>query len=158
MLSPIEIIESSLRTVIVSCGLQFMTFQCVDMAVFRQKKRWPAYLYMLLKTFVMSASLTIAKNRPEFIIPNVIIQLTLTAGVFLAFALTWNDDPLHVILIMSFSEMMVTYPASFVPMLINRLEGRAASDMFGPVYPLDFLIPVLIVALFYCFRSIWHYG
>ena len=150
----IDIFESSLRSVIISCGLQFMTFQCVDMAVFRQKKRWPAYLYMLFKTFVMSASLMIAENRPEFLVPNMIIQVVCTIGVLLAFVWTWSDDPLHVILIMTISEILITFPALCVPVLVNLLEGRAASDIAGHIHPLDFLIPLLVIGLFYCVRPI----
>ena len=150
----IEIFESSFRTVIISCGMQFMTFQCVDMAVFRQKKRWPAYFYMLFKTFVMSASLMIAENRPAFFLPNAFIQVTLTIGVLLAFVWTWSDDPLHVLLIMSVSELLVTFPAFLIPTLINLLEGRPAGDLAGSIHVLDFLIPILAVGLFYCLRPV----
>ena len=146
-------LEYALRTIIVGSGIQYMTLKLIDHVLLRQRKLWPVFLFVLSKAYILGISSYCSSfsNNPHLIRMNVVLNMVLTAGVYLVFLLTWKDDTLHTLLIFIISEVL-SMPALIVMLFANLLEGREMAELIGPVRPIDFLIPIFMLGIFFLLR------
>jgi len=159
-----KILEYSLRSLLIAFPMQWVNIHMMDMGLVRQKKIWWVYLFMLGKTFLLvlySNVLTFAQPADEiWSILYKLLDFFIGILVIVIFIWLWEDEPLHILLIVMVAENFVLslMPAAW----INLAEGR--EDIFevsGPFHPADLLIPVSIFLVFYLLKpyleKLMHY-
>ena len=152
------LVQYIIRAVLIACGNQWFEIHAMDLVLTRRRRLQWLQLYMVLKTmagaFFSCYATMVHPGEPVWTAALYLSDLILVIGGYAFFVYTFSDDPVFVLGLHPIAEGLAVLCMLLVS-LVNRLEGRTSDfEIMGPLEPLDILMPVLCIAVFYILRPL----